>query len=255
MNIDNAIQEASVLQHRLRAGKLLSRDGADALKDLTLRLRAMKANNVQDWQVAIPREMPISFRDTDPQNVKYRMHVDLHGQLSMPDAESGFPTGSHCLVIRVWCLDRQQWFDHKLDCANMPDEIKRNHPQGERRVMLRFRFDYDDHSGDEEHQARHPRFHLQVGGQMADDEYCRIPQNLAVPRFNHHPMGLTMATEFIVKNFFPEDRAIFDEEASLRGILRMCQRSYLNGYLDACSNYGSQCDTSYQNHLSRLPRE
>ncbi len=251
MNTDQAIKESRALMFRLKALQLITTEGEAALSRLLDRLNAIKRAGKTNWEVSIPRDAPIVFQDTDAKRIKYRLRVDLHGQLSEPNPQTNRPTGKHCIVIRVWRLDRQQWYKAQLDHPEIVELVERG-GRPPRRVMLRFRFDYDDHSLDEEHNDLHPQYHLQIGGQMADDEYCRIVENLAVPRFIHHPLGLTMAIEFVVRNFFPAHRTIFDDENALREALTASQRAYLLPYITSIGAYGNSFQSSFHRHVSRL---
>jgi len=241
MNIDQMIQEVDVLEGRLGHEGLIDGQGHHVLQLAKASLQSYKKRPADQWNVSIEPHEPLAFRETKPKHVKHRMKVDLFGLLSQP--ENGIPTGKHSIVIRVWCLKKNVWFDPRLDASELAQDIATG---SGRRVMLRFRFDYALPGADE------PWFHLQIGGQQEPDEFYRMPDNLGTPRFLHHPMNLVMACEFVVRHFYPEAYDAFSKEPNLRGVLRKAEAAYLAPFLDRVRSYQPDSDVSFLSHMWRL---
>jgi len=238
MNLDQAISELTVIRDRLDSVKVLAPQGHAAIENGLRVLKMQKKEARAQWQYEIGRDCPLAFRATDPKIVKHKMEIDIYGMLFQPS--SGIPQGKQSITVRVWCLDKCLWYDSLLDAPAMEEQVV---AVGGRRVMLRFRFDFDD--PDDEH----PWCHLQIGGRQMSSEHHRMPENLSRPRFIHHPMNLLMACEFVVRHFYPEALVPLSKEASWRHGLGVAQKGYLQRYLIRSAAFPRQCKSSFLEHM------
>jgi hypothetical protein len=242
MNIDQVIHEVEVLAGRLSRADLIDSQGTAVLERVNASLRSAKKRRGRAWECSIEKDNSLTFRETEAREVKYRMKVDLFGQLSQP--ENGIPSGAHALAVRVWCLDKSVWFNERVDAPSLEKEIQTG--RGER-VMLRFRFDYAAPRPGE--QAKESRFHLQIGGQQGADEFYRMPDNLGVPRFIHYPMNLVMACEFVVCHFYRSEYVALSKEPSLVSVLRRAEQVYLVPFIDRVKLYKPGSGQSFLKHM------
>jgi hypothetical protein len=235
VSVDEAISELTVLEHRLRK-TVLHDSGAAVLQAARVQLELSKhtAPNAP-WSFEIPRDQPLTFGPTTELN--YALLVDLFGQFS--EVVNGVPSSTHSVTVRLWALQKNCWFDEMLDAQELENTIENGL---DRRVMLRFRFDYADPDLDE------PWFHLQVGGQQTGEEYFRLPANFGMPRFSHHPLNLLMACEFIIRHFFPDKYDAIANEASWRHALAVAQRAYLTRFLLKVEEFDIEEPISFLHH-------
>lgn len=238
MTVDEMIQEAQTLEGRLRGQKLIDPQGSASIHNALSQLYEARSTRAPTWTFQIDRDAPLSFRETNPDYVKHKMKIDVYGMISQPN--NGLPSGKHSIGVRVWCVDKNVWFNPDLDASDLETAIDTGLG---RRVMLRFRFDYASRDVDE------PWFHLQIGGQQRSSEFYRMPDNLGAPRFLHHPMNLVMACEFVVKHFYPEEYGSFIREPGVCHVVRVAQRAYLRRFLDRMKSYPDDCKPSYLDHM------
>lgn len=235
MNIDEAIIELTVLEHRLRKN-LLAESATATLETAKAQLQLLKNSDPDaPWSFEIPREQPLEFRPT--RSINYSLMIDIFGQFS--ELLNGEPSSAHSITVRVWGLKKSCWFDSDLDATQLEKIISEGL---RRRVMLRFRFDYAQPSLDE------PWFHMQFGGQQTGQEYFRMPDNFGVPRFGYYPMNLLMTCEFVVRHFFPEEYDMVANEPSWRRALAIAQRAYLARFVTRIEDFDLEENHSFLQH-------
>jgi len=138
VNLVTAKQELAVLKQRLSRTNLVTGTGLRALNELEAAADSLvRQRRMRNWTLAIDPSTPLEFRGTETRSTRLRLQVDLFGIIS--STENGLPSGKHSITVRLWSLERKDWFDPHMDSA----ELVRNVERGlGRRVILRFRFDY-----------------------------------------------------------------------------------------------------------------
>lgn len=244
MTFDDVITELATLDGRLSAAGLIETQGRLALQNAIAALKAQKsaarrpARVAALWSFAIPRESPLEFRATAKKEIKNELRVDLYGQFAAP--VDGVPNSDHSITVRVWALKESVWFNDELDSPSLRQSIASGL---NRRVMLRFRFDYAPPDRNE------PWFHLQIGGQQAGKEYFRLPDNFGVPRFHHYPMSLLTACEFVIRHFYPGAYDSVGNEPNWRAALKKSQQAYLKRFFARLEAFDQgDCGASFLAH-------
>jgi hypothetical protein len=218
VTIDNILQEIRVLNSRLNA--VLDEQGKRALQQAEKDILGQKSSRAKAWSLRIPHGQSLRFKKCGVTKGNHHALVpDVSCHISQP--ESGEPTGSHNVVIRVWSEDPKFYFRASHDAEELLDRIKEG---AGRRVMTRYHFDFAEKGQDG------PKFHLQVGGGQHVDENCWLPENLKVPRFCHYPMSLILSCQLILRTFFPSEYSIIAAEETWVGALRASQKAYFPTY-------------------------
>jgi len=233
------LRELETLRDRLTAAALLESEGANALSRAIAQVHDCRKKRRRAWAFDIDQAGPVLFRVTDEASVKHRFRVDVYGSVSQLNGDR--PCGTHSLVARVWCLEKSTWFDAALDSPDIAVLVQPDRG----RVMLRFRFEYADAGA-----VHEPWFHMQVGGlRRTSDEFCRMPENLAVPRFCHHPVSLSMVCQFVVRHFYPEAYNDFIHEPSLKRVVQVAEEEYLEAFLGRVCAYSPTGPDSFLDHV------
>lgn len=242
MNLDGVIYELVVIQNQL--GRVLDGPGLSAVESALARMKIQKPRrkrrgpgNASSWHLVIPPEQPLSFKETHIRS-GHRLYVDLFCNVSEP--VNGRPSDKHCVVVRVWALDQTLWYRKYLDCREVLEGVAAG---SGKRVMLRFHFDYAQSDG------RHPSFHMQIGGNPQEDEFCWHPKEIDCPRFVHYPLDLLMVCELVVANFYPDDYSRISKETTWIGALNKAQHEYIDPYLEHVSSFGKMEKESFLWHL------
>lgn len=241
MNLVAAARELDVLKERLTRLQLITGSGQRALEDLQTSAKSkLSQGQMTDWTLKIEPDPPLEFRTTSLRSTRLRLQVDLYGELSA--MRDGLPVGKHSITIRVWALEKRDWFDAKMDAPELVEAVENRLG---RRVILRFRFDCGDlRSGD-------PCYHMQFGGQQEQDEYFRMSNRLELPRFQHSPMNLLLACEFVVRHFYPEDYKALSGERSWQDARTTAQRNYIWKFLRKIRTYEDDYETSFLEYCWR----
>ena len=102
------------------------------------------------------------------------------------------------IIIRIWSYDQNLCFREGFDSEKIK-ELFNN--RSWKRVLLKFRIDlkYKDNK-------KEPVYHLHAGGYFKEIEYCWIPEGLNIPRFIYFPVDIMLICEFILYNFFQENK-------------------------------------------------
>jgi hypothetical protein len=242
MNLEQIAQECVVIKERL--WELLDDDGKRAIETAIRELRKLTEERQEPkrqpapsrelrrkqkraaraagnpWRLEIAAGTPLRFSPTTISGgVRHVLTVDIYCQISEP--VNGAPSLDHNIVLRVWSEDPDLCYRQQLDAW----EVFERFESAGRRVMHRVHFDFANA------EQPGPRFHLQFGGSQGSGEGCWLPENLKLPRYPHHPLGLITACEFVVRTFFPSFYERLAEEPSWRGAIARSQEVYLIPYL------------------------
>lgn len=174
------------------------------------------------WGFIIAPSEPLRFVDREVGGLWIR--VDLFAKIYWCEEFPDQPCEAN-IAIRVWALDEKVYFRSGWDANEIRDSVDRNAG----RVMLRFHFDLADRNQDG------PRYHLQIGGNPQEGEFCWFPESLALPRFPHLPMDLILAAELIAANFYPEQYIDIRREPSWRHAVKTSQEHMCSKYLQTVS--------------------
>jgi hypothetical protein len=209
--------ELQAIRERLTEADVLDESAGIVLDSIVAQVDAMRSP--KKWRFVITQQRPLRFRTcttADCKDVKFDTTVDISGVFPAP--VNGAPSKEHSVVVRVWTTDPAVWFVEQLDAARLLTDVD----PAKGRVVHRFHFDAAS-SPDE------PWSHLHVGGRNRHDDECfRFPEDQALPRFFHHPMGLIQACEFVLYHFFPTVYLVVSEEESWKFALTGSQGAYLD---------------------------
>lgn len=199
-----------------------------------------------EWEFKIRLDDPILFRQTSVENkdAKFPMTVDVSGFFPAP--AKGTPATRQSIVVRVWTADRNIWYREELDAASLVSHVSSSF-RG--RVVHRFHFDIASGSSE-------PWSHMHVGGRSREsNEYFRFPEELGLPRFHHHPMGLIQTCEFVLYHFFPAEYELVSRDPSWRHCLRRSEEAYTKTYVKHVALLTKQWSekVSYLRHCCSAP--
>lgn len=227
-------QELIALETGLR--NILDYQGKDAIAQAKGRIQKQKkllplvgkkrGKKPHCLELEIPPDSPLRFVENPHRD--YRFQVDLFCKLFHPLTKTTELFGT--LTIRIWSLDQHLCFREGLDSEHLQEKFGE---QG-KRVLVRFHFDRANPKQDA------LKYHLQIGGVHQEGEYCWYPEALTIPRFVHHPIGLFLACEYIVANFFPEEYKVISEEPGWTAALRKSQEYFVEPYIQQVRGWKSE---------------
>jgi hypothetical protein len=182
----------------------------------------------EPWGYRIFPETPLRFKPNTVRGLE--LWVDVFCTVLWVQ-EGDLPVEQN-LHLRVWssnendCTYRQEW-----DSDDILDKLTGNAPPIEEgRVMLRYHFDLA-----EPHQQG-PQYHLQLGGNLRENELCWFPESIKLPRLPFPPMDLVLLCELIAANFYWDDYLKFYETPEWQDALRRSQNFLLHRYYQGCFN-------------------
>ncbi len=231
--------ELEVIKGRL-AGVLDS--SASAVLDSCARQVDESKGGKDTWGFKIGLDRPLLFRQTSiksNKDAKFEMTVDVAGIVRAP---SGYDRAKgQSIVVRVWTADKDIYYDEQLDSLELSDRVALF---GRGRVIHRFHFDIA--SGKSE-----PPWHLHFGGGAREPhELFRFPEQLGLPRFLHHPMGLIQTCEFVLYHFFPSEYSDIARDPSWQHCLHQSEKAYMATYVARVALLSKQWSdkVSYHQH-------
>lgn len=120
-------------------------------------------------------------------------------------------------------------------------------------VLFSLHLDKDE-KGDKKHEFTHPLYHLNFGGTtMTKPKEDNTPWDfgslllMEAPRLVHHPMDVVLAVDFILRNFYKEEKHIkITEQRAYKLLLKNATDRYLKPYYQGIMSKwdGSKTDLS-----------
>jgi hypothetical protein len=220
MTPENVRQALTTIQNRLSSvlDESAKRVLADASAQMIVTTPPKKKKAKAAWTLTISRESPLRFR----QATVHGLHVqaDLSCVLSW---DHGLK--SQDMLLRLWSQDEHVCFRELLDAVTVRDRL----PTPPARVIARYHFDKANTGQDG------PTFHLQYGGNAADDEMFWHPESFAWPRILHHPLDLVLACEMVAANLFATEYIQIAKDPVWVGAIRTSQVYFVNDYFTKCN--------------------
>ncbi len=186
------------------------------------------------WSFVIPKDHPLTFKinDVDSKKLQVDISCEIEGKNEKIHKQN--------VLLRIWSWDKDLSFRDGMDSDNLKVLLEK---VGWRRVILRFHFDMKDLSAKSE-----PLFHLHVGGNPFEDEYCWLQKQIKVPRFPFPPMDIILLSEFILVNFFKEQSEQLRMKPEWENLIRKSQDFFQKDYYEKCvSHINSQSSTLLEN--------
>jgi hypothetical protein len=226
MTGDSVLTQLNVIDRQF--SRLLDPASRHVLADAQAQVRASLAEhrarvrrpNPPRWGYEIGFASPLAFVPAEVRRARYQVDVITRAFWQAEDA----PPIEQKLAVRVWGLDPSMIFREQWDSTQVGEKAL----GVGRRVMMRYHFDVASPGQDG------PEFHLQAGGNAADEELCWLPEAISVPRIAHHPMDLVLVCELVAANFFGEAGRRTASDPTIRGAVARSQSEYVMPYLERC---------------------
>ena len=241
MTPDNVRQALTAIQNRLQSvlDQSASRVLADASAQMVVTTTAKGKSRKTAWRLTVSRESPLRFRQCIVDGL--RIQADLSCRLEW---DQGIK--SQDLLLRIWSQDEHICFRDQYDAAI----IRARLATPPSRVIARYHFDKANAGQDG------PSFHLQYGGNPADEELFWHPEAFAWPRILHHPMDLVLACEMVAANLFAAEYRQIAKDPTWRAAIRNSQTHFVDDYLTKCRQVvgsGSSLLASLWNNNDFMP--
>jgi hypothetical protein len=219
MTPDNVRQALITIQNRLQSvlDQSASRVLADAAAQMVVTTTTKKKNREVAWILTISRESPLRFRQSTAHGL--RVQADLSCRLAW---DQGIK--SQDVLLRLWSQDEHICFRNEFDAAAIRDRL----PTPPSRVIARYHFDKANAGQDG------PVFHLQYGGNPADEELFWHPESFAWPRILHHPVDLVLACEMVAANLFATEYRQIAKDPTWLAAIRNSQTHFVDAYFGRC---------------------
>lgn len=174
---------------------------------------------VRNWGFRIDPDSPLRFKRKTVGGLDLR--VDLFSRTYWDSEPAEQPVELN-VVIRVWCMSHAIYFRSDWDANRLQDAINPNTG----RVILRIHCDLANTG------QQGPQYHVQFGGNPHEGEFSWFPEALSVPRLNHMPMDLVLATEMIAATFYKDEYKEIRREPTWKHAVRTSQEHLLLGYFN-----------------------
>lgn len=225
------------LSNYLDAGsKELLIDRAQALRGS---FQGKKKRKPVNWNFTIPRDHPLTFKINvvDSKKLQVDISCEIEGQNEI--------IHRHNVLLRIWSWDKDLSFREDVDSKNLKNILEK---VGWKRVILRFHFDLKDLKSKSE-----PLYHIHIGGNPLQDEYCWLPKQIKVPRFPFPPMDIILLSEFILVNFFNKQSEQLRMKPEWESLVRKSQDFFQKEYYEDCVQHiNSQSSTLLGNLIKAV---
>lgn len=198
-----------------------------------------------NWKINIPRDRPLEFKLTD--DCSCIMNVDFSCKIEGEVEQGKFDhikLKTYNFDFRLWSHDKDINFRNEWDAAGLHEELFN---QGRKRVIKRFHIDRRVQATN----LPEPLYHLHIGGNPDQCEYCWIPKNIDEPRIHYFPMDLVLICEFVLINFYPNSSRELREKPEWKSLVRKSQDLYLSPYLEKIAGYINNDDDTLLGHLTK----
>lgn len=198
-----------------------------------------------NWKIFIPRNRPLMFKATC--DCSCAINVDFSCNIEGIIEPSNFDQidiKAYNFDFRLWSHDQNITFRDEWDAEHLYEKLN---VQGWRRVIKRFHIDRRVQNA----RLPEPLYHLHLGGQSEEYEYCWIPDNIVEPRMHYFPMDLVLMCEFVLVNFYPNISGKLRETPEWKSLVRKSQDLYLNPYFEKIVGYIKNKDNTLLGHLTQ----
>ena len=215
-------------------GRYLAPGSKETLLERASLLRSQRRKGHFEWQVSIPRESPLTFKENSD-----RLQADVMGIIE----GEGDEVKEVRTLLRIWSLDEALCYRSGIDA----EQVKSKFVETGQRVMVRFHFD---------RRAKHvtspePIYHLQVGGVALENENCWFPKQLDIPRFHFPPMDIVLLCELVLVNLFHKSSRNLREKPEWKKLVVKSQDAFQGSYFSKFYSYvNSTTDTILGNLIS-----